>query len=127
MLAPLRRTANYKNIAMKCPYCYLRLFNSCMYCSTLRQSIDTNLRVPARLRNLSEQDVSPQLKFLIVDRIMQRMSSDVSPVPIQANLVRSRPCTCRLEYPLGDPQRCIGGNDFDAGDPFSCFTTLTSR
>lgn len=82
----------------------LRPTNTCIYCSTLGQSfIGTTLRVPARLRNLSEQDVSPQLKLLIVDRIMQRMSSDVSPESIQADLVRSRPCTCRLEYPLGDP------------------------
>lgn len=64
---------------------------------------NTNLRVPARLRNLPEQDVSPQLKLLIVDRIMQRMGSDVPPEPIQADFVGCSSCTCRLEYPLGDP------------------------
>lgn len=81
-----------------------------MYCSTLRRPVfcivllaHTNLRVPARLRYLPEQDVSPQLKLLIVDRIMQRMGSDVPPVPIQADLVCCRSCACRLEYPLGDP------------------------
>lgn len=62
----------------------------------------TNLRVPGRLRNLPEQDVSPQLKLLIVDRIMQRMGPNVPPEPIQSDLVRCRSCTCRLEYPLGD-------------------------
>lgn len=64
---------------------------------------DTNLRVPGRLRNLPKQDVSPQLKLLVVDRIMQCMGSDVPPVPIEAHFVGCSSCTCCLEYPLGDP------------------------
>lgn len=63
---------------------------------------NANLRVPGRFWNLPEQGVSPQLKLLIVDRIVQSMGSDVSPIPVQSDLVRCRSCSCSLEYSLSD-------------------------
>ena len=71
-----------------------------------------------------QKHISPQLPILIRHRIMQRMRSDIPPVPIQAHLQRRSPSPRHLEHAIADSQRGIGAKHLDAGHPFRDLSSL---
>lgn len=71
-----------------------------------------------------QKHIPSQLSILIRHRIMQRMRSDIPPVPIQAHLQRSSPGPGHLEHTIANPQRSIGAKHLDAGDPFRDLSSL---
>ena len=71
-----------------------------------------------------QKHIPPQLPILIRHRIMQRMRSDIPPVPIQAHLQRRSPSPRHFEHTIANPQRGIGAKHLDAGHPFRDLSSL---
>lgn len=71
-----------------------------------------------------QKNISPQLPVLIRHRIMQRMRSDIPPVPIQAHLQRRSASPRHLEHAIAHPQCGIGAKHLDASNPFRDLSSL---
>lgn len=96
-------------------------------CVAADEALPSYLRVPRNRRQLMQEYISPQLPVLVSYRIMKRVSSHISPEPVQADLQRCRPCPCDLKHPRSNPQPGVSGDHLDTGYPFGDLSSLLRR
>lgn len=58
---------------------------------------------------------------------MKRVSSHISPEPVQADLQRGRPCPGDLKHPRSNPQARVRGDHLDTSDPFGDLSSVLRR